>query len=252
MPTKSPWVRTTPRRLTSAVPSPDKPATRFVCDESTPRRSKLTNGSRRPSGLYVNPCASTASAFASAAIALATGWAAGAPAGACGVDAGAVAGAVGAAACGAWARAVPAASRTVNGMNTRARVTALLRHRRAGRRRCCCRLRIKQHERRRGAVRGDRRCAGLHVRRLDMNGAHIDDSGELAHPLQERAEVVIGPFELQTNRPFRVHLPARHRARRESPNRQARLCRHRLNAAQQITHVLFFRKDRTQTIELRF
>ena len=60
-----------------------------------------------------------------------------------------------------------------------------------------------------------------------VKAVDVDDARELADPLEEVAEVVIRPFELQADRPFHVHLLLRHGVRRESANCEVGLRRHR-------------------------
>ena len=75
--------------------------------------------------------------------------------------------------------------------------------------------------------------------------------GNLLIALEKGAQVVVRPLELQADRPLGVQLARGDRLRSEAENRQVRLRRHRLHAAQQIRHVAFFRQDHTQSIELR-
>jgi hypothetical protein len=71
--------------------------------------------------------------------------------------------------------------------------------------------------------------AGATVLRLDVNAAHVDDSRELADTLEEAAEVVIRPLDLQANGPLRVQLPRRNRLRREAANCEIGLRGHPLD-----------------------
>src|SRR5678815_1891395 len=71
------------------------------------------------------------------------------------------------------------------------------------------RLLIEQHERGRRAFRVNGIGQRLDVARLDLDVADVDDARELAHPFEERAEVVIRAFELQADRPLCVQRLAR-------------------------------------------
>ena len=48
---------------------------------------------------------------------------------------------------------------------------------------------------------------------LDVDARHVDDARKFADPLEERPEVVIRAIELQADRPLRIHLPRRDRLR---------------------------------------
>src|SRR5688500_15766053 len=214
MATKPPWLATVPRRVTSPTPSPLRPAARIpgTAAASAPRRKRLTNGSRRPSGLYEWPACGAGGAGAAG-----DAWAPGA-AGA-GVAAPWGAGVT----AGVWPAATAAPTPNTARANQCARMCLSIasglgrlglgrlgglgalggglffgRH---------------QHERRGRAVGADRRAGGLRLARPDGDVPHVDDSGELAHPFEERAQIVVGAVHGEGDGRLGVQVLERQRVR---------------------------------------
>src|SRR5919204_2149710 len=125
------------------------------------------------------------------------------------------------------------------------------------RRRDWCRrlLWFNQHEGGRRALRGDRirrLRAVLRFLRFDVNAVDVDDAWELAHTFEEASKIVIRPFNLEADRPLRIHLASRNGLWCKTANGEVGLRRHALNAAQQIRDVFFAWEYRAQPFELRF
>src|SRR5262249_16634637 len=111
-------------------------------------------------------------------------------------------------------------------------------------------LAFLEHEGRRGALGDDGR-AGLRVRfGLDGDVADVDDPGELADAIEEVAEIVIRAFGLQLERQVGVERLLLLVLRREAADREVRLGRQPLDAAEDVGDVLFLRQDRSQALQL--
>ena len=87
---------------------------------------------------------------------------------------------------------------------------------------------------------------------LHVEAADVDDARELADAVEEDRQVVIRALELERDRPLGVQLLGDDRRRLEALDRQVRLRRHRLHAAQQIGGVLLLRQHRLQVVEPAF
>src|SRR5206468_5879821 len=87
----------------------------------------------------------------------------------------------------------------------------------------------------------------LHIQRVD-----VDDARELADSIEKGRQVVIGPIELEGDRPFRVQLFGNRGPRLEALDREIRLRGDRLHSAQQVGRVFLFRQNGFQADEPRF